>query len=601
MQSASALLSTEHETILGLKDLEAAFCITLYNEPWERLSATIRSIVVSSESACALRLHRFVICIVADGRDRIAECTRFGLKQSGFMVVAPIKVDGVEIHATRHESSRLIGKVQSQDRMASVTGNANVVLCIKNANRGKLDSHRVFFDVMCRWISPQICYQVDAGSTISVTAISECMKRLDEDPTAAALGPCVTPEIPSINAGILDSWQYHDFATRQALIFPLESSLDFLSVLPGQACAIRWSALRSSPAGSPREAQDPIDAYLYGIAKDSSLRGLMYLSEDRVIGAAIVLDRERSWRLNYVPEAKVVTDSCDSMDELLRQRRRWMNSAMVCRFWLLLQSPRLARIPHRAFWLKGRQLSSILLQALIGLREFTAPAQLVALVMVIVSTALSAQSPAAGLLALFGIAASAELGVATMEIRTAKPALKFRLRRLGAALAFVSLAAFMAGLVIAVPSVALALALAPSVLGLVCMWLVLPSRSLPVLAKVHLTPVQQSLLFNLFLGYALWNLNDASWGTKGLIRTPRDSLMTKSLRNIRRLTLIAWIVVNAALICVAATVDGLVSGLNPIVESMWLMDAALVLYSLIWLSMRKLKRHTATSGLTRGR
>ena len=67
-----------------------------------------------------------------------------------------------------------------------------------------------------------------------------------------------------------------------------------------------------------------------------------YLAEDRIMWLEIVAKEGCSYILNYVPEAKWITDPPLSLAELIRQRRRWFNGSLfsslhvlrhVCRVW----------------------------------------------------------------------------------------------------------------------------------------------------------------------------------------------------------------------------------------------------------------------------
>ena len=89
----------------------------------------------------------------------------------------------------------------------------------------------------------------------------------------------------------------------------------------------------------------PLDAYLRGLNAVAPLERVMFLAEDRVFGNEIVLAQDKSWRIGYCPTAEATTDACDTFGELLRQRRRWQNSALAVRLWLWGRLPGLSRPP----------------------------------------------------------------------------------------------------------------------------------------------------------------------------------------------------------------------------------------------------------------
>ena len=53
-----------------------------------------------------------------------------------------------------------------------------------------------------------------------------------------------------------------------------------------------------------------------------------YLAEDRIMCLQIFIRRSKKYKLAYVPDAKAYTDAPNSIDVLMKQRRRWMNGAL---------------------------------------------------------------------------------------------------------------------------------------------------------------------------------------------------------------------------------------------------------------------------------
>jgi hypothetical protein len=263
-----------------------------------------------------------------------------------------------------------------------------------------------------------------------------------------------------------------------------------------------------------------------------------------------------------------------------------MNSSMICRVWLLRHCGRILSSEQSKFSLKARQLSSVFLQAVVGLREFTAPAQLFALILVLVST-MHAFPSGAALLATFSILVFGEMTLVGLEARSGREVRRQRLRLCGALLGFFSMGVLLILLLNAFPHAPLAVALLPIMLTICCMALILPARSIPSLIRTNLSPVQNYLVFNCLLGYAFWNMNDASWGTKGLTKSNANASMAQSLKTIRTIVLAAWIVANALLIWAAWSFNGAFSGLNVVVEGIWLMDCGQAAYSLLWLVGRR--------------
>lgn len=53
----------------------------------------------------------------------------------------------------------------------------------------------------------------------------------------------------------------------------------------------------------------------------------MYLAEDRILSLGIYCQQDRNFILKYVPDAIAYTDPMKSHEQLMIQRRRWINSS----------------------------------------------------------------------------------------------------------------------------------------------------------------------------------------------------------------------------------------------------------------------------------
>lgn len=584
-----------------------AFCITLYNEDLETLCATIRSIVLSrEEEGSSTPLPQSTICVVADGADRLDKQILQAFTAGGVRVADPRVVDEVEIHSSEHSAAQLLSLLGlNAEPGVFVHRRFNFIFCLKRKNRGKLHSHEVFFNIVCPDLNPTFCYQLDAGSILAPDAAAILTARLLDDPSIGALAPRVTPPIPGRFSGMLEAWQYHDFALRQAVVMPLEGDLDFLGCVPGQASVFRWSAL-SSPLdanGRPSE-RSPVWAYLFGIANGNPLRPLMYLSEDRVVGNALVLDSPDAWKLKFSVKAAAVTDACQTLRELLLQRRRWTNSAMICRMWLLGRWSGIVRHSSRPTALKIRQSLSVVMQLLVGLREFSSPAQFVAVLYLIYQMGASAPSTSAPLLAAcFFLVVGMEIGVHVYSLWTKSTQRKRIADRIGTLLAWASVPLWISTVIVSLPPRAIAIVLGSAFLVYVCMILTLPARGLLLLLRSQFAPVQHLLFANVIMTYSLWNMHDASWGTKGLTKSTNSPRESSHLRRFKLTILSAFVAANALLIYATVRAPGLIyADLNPLLEMTYAAEFIIVAVTLLrLLSTRLWPSRNASKGLARRR
>jgi chitin synthase len=71
-----------------------------------------------------------------------------------------------------------------------------------------------------------------------------------------------------------------------------------------------------------------------------------FLAEDRILCFEIVARRHRRWLLKYIPGSVADTDVPETLLELLKQRRRWLNGSFMSTLYTLQHSPRLLEAGH---------------------------------------------------------------------------------------------------------------------------------------------------------------------------------------------------------------------------------------------------------------
>lgn len=568
-----------------------AFCLTLYSEGAAELAATLEALLTAIEAfhqTDGNQENYSLICIVADGKSRVAPGVLALLDTIGFLDTQLARIDGSDLYSGLHRIEHMLQRLGARNTRAGFEAPTGPMvrgmICLKDSNRGKLHSHKFFFHVLCRSIEPTYCFQIDAGTTLARDAVHVLIERLRSADSIAAIAPRVMPAVPAIEDDLLKSWQYADFAARKGVLWPFEVVTGYLSVLPGQASAFRWSAL----SGNTKAVTDDgsLNAYLSGVSTSDPLAIVMYLAEDRVIGNQLILSRGRPWRLAFEADAHATTDSCVTYRELFQQRRRWNNGALACRLWLFRQWPEFMRRSDRNLAAKLGLSVAMIGQLLAGMVEWFAPALLIAYLEVVGSALASGGNGAAGpwrwVLA----------GIVLLEIpfllrltRAGQGSIGKALRvfcRVAAPLAFVLM------LVSAFAPTTMAILLCP-VLALLPMMLVLPARSLPSLARTRLYPLPEMVLANLLYAHAYWNLHDVSWGTKGLRAPTANHSIYSRLRTLRNVVFSAWFVTNLAVGALAIACGGtLPKALNPVVEIGIGIELTLTITALSGLALTKL-------------
>lgn len=577
-----------------------AFCITLYNEKASLVRESLASLLLALRAArerVPSRAFHSTICIIADGESAldsacVALFERCGLVQRR-RSLAPAEM---EFHSTTRPLDGLLQALGHPPGAAPPrSGDVEFIVCIKSGNAGKLHSHYVFFELLCPRLRPELCYQIDVGTALEPDFILSLLRRMESEPTIAAIAPRITPPIPDAACGFFEEWQYFDFAVRVAVHWPAEAASGFLSVIPGQACVFRWSALARASRGDPQRSpwiSTPIDLYLRGMHTTKPLEKLMFLAEDRVLGTEVILAPRSDWKLEYDSVAAATTDPCGSFRELRRQRRRWINSVLACRLALFARLASGNRARTRRYpLLEGTGI--FVMQLILNAREFFAPA--------VVLSYLAAANPftarsgvATALFALFWGATLLHVGLGFAPSASFRAPAAVRLASIGRIALGWSVAALHV-LVFATQfsPAAAALVLSWLVITLVAMSLVLPAPALRILPRMQFAPCSYLLAANVLLVNAFADFDNLSWGTKGLTAAQNPKAAARQLRRTRLWLLSIWTVLNAALIFCSFEVGGiLTSDLNIVLEVSTVLEIGFAVVALIVILRRR--RTTST-------
>jgi len=107
----------------------------------------------------------------------------------------------------------------------------------------------------------------------------------------------------------------------------LESVFGYITVLPGAFSAYRYIALQNDTMG-----EGPLQKYFLGESMHGAGADIftanMYLAEDRILCFEIVTKKHEGWILKYVKSAKASTDVPSAVPEFISQRRRWLNGSL---------------------------------------------------------------------------------------------------------------------------------------------------------------------------------------------------------------------------------------------------------------------------------
>ncbi|KAF9580737.1 Chitin synthase, class 2 [Lunasporangiospora selenospora] len=303
---------------------------------------------------------KVVVCIVADGRYKcsrrvLSVLAMMGVYQEG---IAKNVVGGKEVVAHLYEYTAQISidpdlKVKSADRKIAPV---QILFCLKEQNKKKLNSHRWFFNAFGPILKPNVCVLLDVGTKPGNTSIYHLWKSFDvnKDVGGACGEICaMTGRGCSNLTNPLVAAQNFEYKMSNILDKPMESVFGYISVLPGAFSAYRYEALLND-----RNGNGPLASYFKGENHDGDLDSSifsanMYLAEDRILCFELVAKRGGQWRLKYVRSAIGETDVPQSVPEFISQRRRWLNGSFFAAIYALTHSANIWRSDHnfiRKLW-----------------------------------------------------------------------------------------------------------------------------------------------------------------------------------------------------------------------------------------------------------
>lgn len=552
-------------------NVKSAICLTLYNESEEMLSETIQSIALNYVDLINQNRNGngITICIIADGIEQLSQSVleyaeRLGVYFDGGKMRK--QADGLHIVESKVKISELIFNKLKPEIEYKIDPEIRILFCVKGKNAGKLDSHWWFYEKVCPYLSPEICFQVDVGTTLDKAAIYNMYRCFENNAafTTAAVASTVLLDCDK-PLDLHASFQCGEFAIEKSLIFPSEELFGYLSVIPGQFSGVLWSAMQ----GQQYALKTPKSQYLKGMKCESGFEKTKFLAEDRVLGYELLADEKANNRLVYAPSAVAYTDKCESLNELLKQRRRWVNSSFICRTWMMKNIFEYAKHPALSMFKQMQVYASSLnllayqwLDLFMPLLSFLLLQQTAHSLSIHVGTGLLSEDQK--WVVLIAIAIGWYFPTLYAVINEDKKQRKQLTK-------FIFLCATLSSMAILAINIAasswLPLLFILAIITIVAFQCLLLDKGL---AKNWLKSAFQYMILVgpiklMQTSYAFLNINDSSWGTKGLdkntdVSSSMDTL-NQSLRKLRVMFLSVWFVSNVMLIAFAFTVEGFGKGL----------------------------------------
>ncbi|KAI9334396.1 chitin synthase-domain-containing protein [Obelidium mucronatum] len=339
-----------------------AVVCTMYNEDDQLLSKTLAAVQGNIAHLCSRRGREgwdwdanswkdVVVVIVADG---VGACNPLSLDvlsaMGCYLDGAPRReINGRNVNAHLFEFTTQVriderlepSFTDSNDKRNKVVPMQTVFL-LKEKNAKKINSHRWFFNGLCKVLDPEVCVLLDVGTKPAKKSFYHFYRAFERNANVAGTSGEINPELGPCWKNLVNplvAVQNFEYKMSNILDKPLESMLGYISVLPGAFSAYRYKALLGAP----------LDKYFKGEAlhshqsegKPNVLESNMYLAEDRILAFELVMKKENRYVLKHVKSATAETDVPSELYDLVKQRRRWLNGSIfasvysVANFWRL--------------------------------------------------------------------------------------------------------------------------------------------------------------------------------------------------------------------------------------------------------------------------
>jgi len=196
--------------LLREKNPAMAICITMYNEDEKELKMTLRGLVHNYNCFRAEKKNKFtkddfLIFIVCDGYDRIPDSFKELAREKGFLdenkLVDRGFMDYDENLPQKYKMRPLKDIVDSNIDEKNIPQNLlhvfqvttwdvgldedilkgrrmHICFGIKHRNDGKINSHRWFFQGICKYLKPDFCLMLDIGTQADNYALMKLYKHM---------------------------------------------------------------------------------------------------------------------------------------------------------------------------------------------------------------------------------------------------------------------------------------------------------------------------------------------------------------------------------------------------------------------------------------
>jgi chitin synthase len=314
--------------------------VTMYNEEDTEMERTMRGVnenlqhLVQSEGK--EMWQRYLCCIVSDGRTKANPNTLNYMASLGFYDGDLIRKPSANFDVRLH-MFEFTAQFREDDNFEAFFPPLQIIFALKEHNGGKLDSHMWYFNAFADQIRPTYCILIDVGTQPRRRAIYKLYRAMETNRRIAGVCGEIAAYKPNYINPVVAA-QVFEYKISHILDKSLESTYGFITVLPGAFSAYRFEAIAEEDGKGP--LVEYFKSSTTSMREMGAFKANMYLAEDRILCFEIIARKNHNWLLYYVKNAVAETDVPETLDILIRQRRRWLNGSFFALLYALLNFSR---------------------------------------------------------------------------------------------------------------------------------------------------------------------------------------------------------------------------------------------------------------------
>ncbi|CAK4411240.1 unnamed protein product [Aphanomyces euteiches] len=309
------------------RNIKVFITVTMYNEHGDELKGTLTGLAKGLRYMCkeyGVDYWKHVaVAVVSDGRTKASPSCLEYLNGLGSFDEEIMTVTSLGVDTLMHLFESTV-QLPENPTFESFYPPLQLIYALKEHNGGKLNSHLWFFNAFSEQLNPTYTVLVDVGTIPAESSVYRLIRSMERNYQIGGVAGEIAVDKPNFFNPVIAS-QHFEYKISNIMDKSLESVFGFISVLPGAFSAYRYEAIRAV------KGVGPLPEYFKSLTSTTKelgpFQGNMYLAEDRILCFELLAREGRQWTMHYVKDAIARTDVPETLVDLIKQRRRWLNGS----------------------------------------------------------------------------------------------------------------------------------------------------------------------------------------------------------------------------------------------------------------------------------